>query len=533
MVLYFIKSTFLLLIFYVIYKISLERNTSLHFKRYFLLISLGFALLFPLVNFQFQVDNNPILQTKETVLEQMPFFVIDAVKKESSLDFNYLKILYAIITSFFVVKFSSNLFYLWNLKRKSTSLKTSFGVITLNDKVKSPFTFIDTIFVNATNWQHKKIEQAILYHEQGHVVQKHTFDVLFVELIKIFLWFQPFLYIYKRLIQENHEYLADAYSLSKHKNINHYQHLILNYYTTTENVVALSSSIHFNNLKKRFIMMKNVKKGRVWETIFYSLTVLITYSTFVGIEAKAAEINKIETKVSDLIEQPVKISKSIRLTELIRKEVKDDVNNDPIILTYIKGEKSSGSFNYKGGVYFYTVDENLKVSIYDRYGVVQNEKDFSYELKAISKIEKEKLTFDELNKSSQLQNDYLDRKEIEKIYAEAHNFVDKKAEPKEGMMMFIKNFAREFKAPENINSDEIKMRLKFIVETDGSFSNILTPQEYFKPDESYLSLQEEGIRTLKTMPKWNPAEDKGEVVRSTFTLPITIRLNPDKTDSAN
>lgn len=105
--------------------------------------------------------------------------------------------------------------------------------------------------------------------------------------------------------------------------------------------------------------------------------------------------------------------------------------------------------------------------------------------------------------------------------------MEKKATPKEGLAAFMQNFAREFKAPENINADEIKMRLKFIVETDGSFSNIFTPQEYFKPNESYLALQEEAIRTLKTMPEWKTAEHEGQVVRSTFTLPITIRVNPN------
>ena len=89
----------------------------------------------------------------------------------------------------------------------------------------------------------------------------------------------------------------------------------------------------------------------------------------------------------------------------------------------------------------------------------------------------------------------------------------------------MQNFVSEFKTPENTNFDEIKMRLKFIVETDGSFSNIYIPQEYFKPDESYLFLQEEAVRTLKTMPNWSPAEYEGKIVRSTFTIPLTIKTN--------
>lgn len=336
------------------------------------------------------------------------------------------------------------------------------------------------------------------------------------------LWFQPLIYYFKRIIQENHEYLADEFSLQKTNNLKNYQELILDYYDNNQPIVALSSSIHFNNLKKRFIMMKNTQKGKVWGTIFYSLTIAVTYVGFVGIEAKATEIKKVETTVSNIIEQSVKQPEEIIITEPIRKETKNVVKNESIILAYIKGEKSSGYFNYKGSVYYYVVDESLKVSIYNRYGVVQNEKDFTYELKAVSKTEKEKLTLDELKRSSQVQNDYQDRKEIEKIYAEAHSFVEKKAAPREGLAAFMQNFVREFKTPENINADEIKVRLKFIVETDGSFSDISAVNA---TDENAAK---EAIRTLKTMPNWKPAEHEEEIVRSNFTLPITIRVNPSE-----
>lgn len=529
MMVYLIKSTFLFLVFFLIYKWNLENKKALKFRRFYLLVSLVLALTLPLLKIQFTVTQNVIVETKQMVLEQMPEIVpFQEIAIETEKSLSIVLMVYLVISTIFLIRFGYNIYKIFKLKRTGKTINSKFGSIITHSKIKTPFTFLNCIYVNKQIWEKGEIDQAILFHEQAHVQQKHSLDVLFVEILKIFFWFQPFIYFYKRIVQENHEYLADDFSLQKTLNLNHYQTLILNYYSN-EPIVALSSSIHFNNLKKRFIMMKNVEKGRVWETIFYSSAVLVTYFGFVGIEAKAAEINKIETKVSSLIEQPTKIPKNVEPTESIRKEVKEEMKNDPIILTYIKGEKSSGYFNHKGSVYFYVVDENLTVSIYNRYGVVQNETDFLYELKAVSKTEKEKLAIDELNKSSELEN----KKEIVNNSDEVFNFVNKKAEPKEGMLMFMKNFAQEFKAPENINSDEIKMRLKFIVETDGSFSNILTPQESFKPDESYLYLQEEAIRTLKTMPKWNPAENNGEVVRSTFTLPIRIRVNPVKTDLVN
>lgn len=275
-------------------------------------------------------------------------------------------------------------------------------------------------------------------------------------------------------------------------------------------------------------MMKNTKKGKVWETIFYSFTVALTYVGFVGIEAKAADIKKIETKVSNIIEQSAKKSEKIIFTEPIRKESKNEIDNDSIILAYIEGEKSSGYFNHKNTVYFYVVDENLKVSIYNRYGVVQNEKDFTYELKAVSKAEKEKLMLDELKKSSQIQNDYQDIKEIEKKYAEVHSFVEKKAAPREGMQSFFDNFIKAFDSKTITSNDTlISTRLKFIIEKDGSFSNIIAV------GGGNEEASNEAIRVLQTMPKWQPAEHEGQVVRSTFTMPIKIKINLQSEEAEN
>src|SRR5690606_38941580 len=168
----------------------------------------------------------------------------------------------------------------------------------LSDVVKTPFSFYDCMYLNKSQWDKGMIGVEILCHEQAHIQQKHSLDILFIESLKVFLWFQPFLYVFKRLMQENHEYLADEFSISKTQNIQEYQILILNFYNQPSKELPLSSSFHFSNLKKRFIMMKNVKKARVWEPVFYSSAALIIYFGFVGIEAQAAEIKHVETKIS-------------------------------------------------------------------------------------------------------------------------------------------------------------------------------------------------------------------------------------------
>lgn len=98
----------------------------------------------------------------------------------------------------------------------------------------------------------------------------------------------------------------------------------------------------------------------------------------------------------------------------------------------------------------------------------------------------------------------------------------KKAHPKEGLEVFYKNFINEFKLPSVPKGIyEVAIRLKFIIEKDGSFSNI-------EVVDDNLNITEEAIRVLNIMPVWNASVHEGKNVRSAFTLPIKIKVkDPD------
>jgi len=101
-----------------------------------------------------------------------------------------------------------------------------------------------------------------------------------------------------------------------------------------------------------------------------------------------------------------------------------------------------------------------------------------------------------------------------------YNFVSQKAEPNEGIQRFYRNYANRFNAPDiSGNVNEISLRLRFVVEKDGSFTDI----KVIGPDPHGAG--REAIRVLRAMPKWKPAQHNGKTVRSSFTLPIKIRVN--------
>ncbi len=303
MILYFIKSTFLLLIFFSIYRFSLQDKKSLQFNRFYLLIALVLGLVLPLFNFSFFVESNSIIETKEIVFQQIEGFSdfenFPMIQKESL--FSNLEILFIGIVFFLTIRFVFRVYLIVRLKKAGQQIKNEYGRLILHSKVKSPFSFLKSIYLNLESWNSGLIEKEILIHEQGHVVQKHSLDIMFIELLKIGLWFQPMLYFYKKAIQENHEFLADVFCLQQTTNINAYQNIILNYYSEQNKRLELSSSIDYKNLKKRFMMMKNTKKGNVTKVLFYSSAFVLTYFGLVGIETKANTIEKFETQISDKV----------------------------------------------------------------------------------------------------------------------------------------------------------------------------------------------------------------------------------------
>jgi beta-lactamase regulating signal transducer with metallopeptidase domain len=138
---------------------------------------------------------------------------------------------------------------------------------------------MNTIYISKDYFKDGNIENSIFLHEEIHVKQKHTADVLFTEILKILLWFNPFIYFYKRAMVTNHEFIADEQVIYNNKNIKSYQELILKEILKQQDL-NLIHQFNFNNTKKRFIMMtsKNSKfaKAKKYLTIpaFTALTLI-------------------------------------------------------------------------------------------------------------------------------------------------------------------------------------------------------------------------------------------------------------------
>lgn len=254
MIEYIYKSSLVLFLFFVFYKVFLENEKMHMFNRFYLL----FALLLSI--------NIPFLSIKTET--EIPFQILRIKASETNSinqnlptlnNYNWKTILVTlsiIMTILFVIRFIKNLTSLYKRIKVNQSIIYKNSKIILLDDVVIPYSFFNHIFINKKEFQSNTIQEEILSHELVHVHQKHSLDIIFIELLKALFWFNPIIYAYKKAIQLNHEFLADEHVINKHKNISFYQTLLLeNQAITTSN---LASNLNYLTTKKRIIMMTKI-----------------------------------------------------------------------------------------------------------------------------------------------------------------------------------------------------------------------------------------------------------------------------------
>jgi hypothetical protein len=114
----------------------------------------------------------------------------------------------------------------------------------------------------------------VLLHEQAHAYEKHSLDLLFIELMQIVFWFNPFIYLIKHSIKLNHEFLADRAVLNNGIETYYYQNILLAF-SSNAGPPQLANSINYSSIKKRFTVMKTqTSKRAIWLRSIFLLPLL-------------------------------------------------------------------------------------------------------------------------------------------------------------------------------------------------------------------------------------------------------------------
>ncbi|TDP03857.1 M56 family metallopeptidase [Flavobacterium sp. 245] len=294
---FLIKSTIALGIFLAFYHLILEREKIHQFNRFFLLFSIIISFVIPFITFEI-IREIPVNFSNQINIDQATITPVRAAEK-TDYKLNFLWSLYAIITLLFSIRFGRNIWAIMSKSSNNPIIKFKNSKLVLVDEKILPYTFLNYIFVNSDDYKKRNIEEELYAHELVHVTQKHTIDILFIELLKTIFWFNPLFVFYKKAIQLNHEFLADQEIVKEYNNVPFYQKLLLEKGSGIQ-PIFLASNLNYLVTKKRLIMMtKRTSRNIAVLKKMAIVPVFMALVTFLCVKIVAQE-TKIETKTDVL-----------------------------------------------------------------------------------------------------------------------------------------------------------------------------------------------------------------------------------------
>ncbi|MCA4775800.1 M56 family metallopeptidase [Empedobacter stercoris] len=302
MVAYVIKFILCSGFLYSFYKLLLERESMYKINRFYLLFSLVFSLTAPL----YKIDL-PITANETNISPELLAFLMqnpDVLQQEEGINFgDILNVIYILFAVLFLARFSYNLYNLLFKIKTEEKIKDHEITYVLDLQSSQPYSFWNYIFIPKK--QLENLHQNLIDHEKAHCIQKHSFDILWIEIFQILFWFNPFIYFYKKSIKLNHEFLADEYVLKRNSDLKTYQHQILDC-IATQNPSMMASNFNFILTKKRLLMMtKNTSNRKAKILSFASLPFILSAFVLFSQKSFAQEVENKAKKVEQALEKPV------------------------------------------------------------------------------------------------------------------------------------------------------------------------------------------------------------------------------------
>ena len=379
-------------------------------------------------------------------------------------------------------------------------------------------------------------DPAILAHERGHIRQRHSIDVLLVDILTVLQWFNPAIWMLRKDLRAIHEYEADAAVLSQGINMRQYQYLLIQK-SVAIGGYSIANGITHSTLKNRINMMLNNKKpnSKSWLKLLALLPVL---GTFLALNA--------ETVTDYVYQQPQK-----KMVKKGRKTGKVNVGNKTI---EVKADTATPTSK---GIGIFVIDE-MKGNLENPLLIIDGKRVTMKEMQALDtqtidhiEVLKDKASteiYGEEGKngvilittknaareavtatwtpssSTDTSDDIISTEgdiETETVDSKVYDVAEKLPEYPGGMEAMMKFLSENVHYPEEAYKSGVQGRVlvNFIIEKDGSISNVHVIKKVND------NLDAEAVRVVSAMPKWTPGMQEGKVVRVKYTLPITFRLN--------
>ncbi len=316
LLIYQIKVGICLIAFYLLWKLLLSRETFHRFNRVALLTVMALAFVLPWVKLSLDVST-PVAGGM-VVLEEMIVTPAGAVQPQQAAQtwnvINIANVLYFIGVVSVLVWLLHSQWSLHRLLKKGRREQMPNG-ITLHvvPGDQTPFSYFRHIVINEQDYRDNPRE--IITHEHAHISLRHSWDVLFVELVKLFQWWNPAAWLLCRELRQVHEYEADMAVLNQGVDAKQYQLLLIRK-SVGDQLFSMANNFNYQSLKKRIRMMTMNKSSR-WKTL-RALAVVpviaLALLAFANTKSVAAVVVNQEAKVTPA-SQVVKANAEAQVTD--------------------------------------------------------------------------------------------------------------------------------------------------------------------------------------------------------------------------
>ncbi len=295
---YLIKLSFGLGLFLLFYWLLIKKEKNFRFNRFYLLSALALSAIMPLIRFSdtpvtflaektvnlFQTNGEAIAGggLSNSGSADDPFriplskptdyaypirdnhAVSGSLVSDQPVQWNWKKsfyLFYLITVGLFFFHFIFQLIRTILMISGSEKRPLNRLSLVLNEKVESPFSFGRYVVINHGLYSSPECEQVIA-HESEHLRQYHFIDVFLTEVLRLFFWISPMVWLLEKEIKENHEYLADWGVLQQGFNKQAYQRTLLGGSFGWQ-YIGMASFLNQSFIKKRITMMSNLTKRQI------------------------------------------------------------------------------------------------------------------------------------------------------------------------------------------------------------------------------------------------------------------------------
>ncbi len=489
-------------IFVLLYKGLVERHASYRWCRIYLLLSTAVSFLIPLLEIPIWPAKVPVvyLQPQPEIVTEATGVSTQAAAVEAvtaAHDFSWIPTaIYAIVLVVSLSLYIIGLAKILRIRRSAILSRTEAYTLAESPKVHSPFSFLRTIYIGEDLDETER--RVVLEHEESHIRHRHSLERLLMSLMTAAAWFNPFVQMSARYLEEVQEWEADSEVLSGGCNIDLYRNIIFKqlfgYYP------EISCGLRNSLTKKRFKMMTKPFK----DSALHIAVALVLAAGTAFVFGATAKPSKVVMTEADALTRNAEQTDTLDSQDVALIEVTkggSEIRVDGKMVTEHKFEIAPNKHVI------------IKVESDVQAGVITDIK---------SKLREQGVTSIKVE---------VDELMTESTWEEAVPFAWVEEKPKFGdgtEADFQKWVYSQIKYPAEAVEKNIQGRvtLQYTVGKDGNVKDV----KVLRGVDPILD--NEAVRVVSSSPVWTPAKYKGKLVDVMFILPITFQFKkPENTDS--